>query len=228
MGNIIVCDQLFEISAPVLSWRDENGKSFYPYPKSFSKRDLSLPDLQKQINSIIIHHSQTFSAVNTFNVLVSRGLSVTFIIDDDNIDGVSTIYQCLDVKEAAYSNKPLNFSAVGIEVSYMAFRDKSYYKDGRHEESEDFIRGAKIQGYIPSPAQVKATAILCQGLKKAFPSLSLKFPRDEEGNIIKSKIKDPKGLLNHYNISDDKIDPLCFSHDDFEDIIEGNEIYDQL
>lgn len=226
MGSIIVSGEKFEVPANVICWNDPDGKSFYPYPSSFASREKSLQELQSEINGVVLHHSQTFRAVNTFNVLVARGLSVNFIVDDNEIDGYATIFQCLDVKDAGYSHKPLNLFCVGVEVSYMAFRDKQSYTKGEHEETVEFIRGAKLKGYAPTYAQVRAVAAICIGLKKAFPEMEMKFPRDAEGGVSRNVEKNPKGLLCHYHVSNQKIDPLGLNHEELEDLIEGKDIYD--
>ena len=225
MGYIIVSNQKFEVPANVIHWDDPNGKSFYPYPTSFAHREISLEDLRDKISATVLHHSQTFNAVNTFNVLVARNLSVNFIVDDDNVDGTATVYQCLDVKDAGYSHKPLNLSAPGIEVSYMGFADKSYYKDMVHELMIDAIRGAKIKSYGPTYPQLKAIAAVCIGLKKAFPKIGMKFPRNND-QISKSTEINPTGLLCHYHVSNQKIDPLGLNHEELENLIEGRDIYD--
>lgn len=226
MGYIIVSGEKFEVPANVICWNDPNGKSFYPYPASFAHREKSLQELQSEINGVVLHHSQTFRAVNTFNVLVARGLSVNFIVDDDCVDGCATIFQCLDVKDGGYSHKPLNLSCPGVEISYMGFADKSYYKDGEHESVVDTVRGAKIKGFAPTYAQVRAVAAICVGLKKAFPEMEMKFPRDAEGGVSRNVEKNPKGLLCHYHVSNQKIDPLGLNHEELEDLIAGRDIYD--
>jgi len=88
------------------------------------------------------------------------------------------------------------------------------------------VRGAKIKANAPTYAQVRAVAAICIGLKKAFPEMEMKFPRDAERGVSRNVEKDPKGLLCHYHVSNQKIDPLGLNHEELEDLIIGKDIYD--
>ena len=44
------------------------------------------------------------------------------------------------------------------------------------------------------------------GFCKLFPNIKPEFPKDSNGNIIKTAISNPENLVNHYNLTKQKID----------------------
>ncbi len=226
MNNIIVAGQKFDTGTRVILWNEERGMSFYPYGK-FGKRDISIQELRKKINSFVIHHSVTYFAESTFRVLKARGLSVNFIIDDDvNDNGCATIYQCLDVKDYGFSQGSHNRRGAGVEISYMPdawdhpnrYNEYNIKKWGvqNHALIPDKIHGMNFKKvFAPTAAQVKACIKLIHGYSKAFPDLKLSFPRDDEGEFISTTPSKEKmvGLLHHFNITKRKIDAMGFPTD---------------
>lgn len=214
---IVVCGQKFDIGVRVVLWDEPNGLSLYK--SKYGKRDLGIEELRKQVNSFVLHHSVTYRAKDTHNGLIGRGLSVNFMIDDDNVDGLATIYQCLDVKDAGYSHAPMNFAAPGVEICYYpnawekpnlySIENQKKFKVSPHATVEDKIHGQKLKCFAPTQAQVKSCVALAYGLGLAFPEINMRFPR-ENGQIVKKMISNPKGLLNHYMITNQKIDAAGF------------------
>lgn len=222
MSNYIVaCNQEMDIGCKVILWNDsKNGFSFYP-TKKYAGRNVTLETLRQEVKTFILHHSVTYTAKQTYAVLISRGLSVNFIIDDNDQDGYATIYQCLDIKDAGYSHAPLNRRGPGVEISYrplVSDMPEAYseinqkkYKVQPHKITNDTIHGHTMKVFQPTPAQVKSiTALLC-GFVKLFPNVPKAFPKDKEGNIVKTSIVKPEkyeGFLAHYHVTRGKIDPL--------------------
>jgi len=222
--KIIASGKGFDIGCRVVLWNEEEGLSFYP-KGSFYKRDISLDHLREIINCFVVHHSVTYTAHSMFRGLNARGLSCNFMIDDDiNDDGIATIYQCADIKEGCWSHVPLNEEGPGVEISYHpeAWENSNlyskYYQDKFGVQPHDIVSD-KVHGYAfskvfaPTKAQHEACARLLWGFTQLFPDIDPKFPRDNNGNIIKTTISNPehyKGLLSHYNITRRKPDPLGF------------------
>lgn len=233
--SIVVAGQKFDCGCRVILWDEQEGMSFYPAKYTFVPRNLSLSELRKIINAFYIHHSVTYFAHSTFQVLKERKLSCNFIIDDDiNEDtGCSTIYQCLDVKDYGYSQGgEYNKNGSGVEISYYPDawdhpnRYSTYYKNKfgvkDHKVISDQVQGHKFsKAFAPTDAQVKACIHLISGYKKAFPDLELKFPRDETGKFLSKTVENDKrhGLLHHFNIRTDKIDALGFPTDYVEQVV---------
>jgi N-acetyl-anhydromuramyl-L-alanine amidase AmpD len=71
-----------------------------------------LPLLSRVIDQFVIHFDARGTSRECFQVLERRGLSVQFMLD---LDG--TIYQTLDVKEAAWHATIANQRSIGVEVA---------------------------------------------------------------------------------------------------------------
>ena len=224
--NIKVCGKEFDTETKVILWNEEAGLSFYPYGK-YEKRNYSLNQLQKEIDSFFIHHSVTYTAHSAYRGMIGRGLSVNFLIDDDiNDNGCATIYQALDVVDVGYSQKHHNYKGSGVEICYYPdyWENANRYSQANidkwgvqpHPIKEDRIRGYRFpKVFGPTDAQVKSCIKLINGYKKAFPDLIMGFPRDEYGHFLATTVEENKriGLLHHFNVDTNKIDALGFPTD---------------
>ncbi len=143
--EIVVCGQLFHTTTPVVLWTDPGGYDAYRVEPRFGdpekkkddqptawfgtrKRGLSpqelervrgggwdLPLLQRVVDQFVLHYDVAGTSQRCFQVLHdSRGLSVHFMLD---VDG--TIYQTLDLKEAAWHATIANGRSIGIEIANM-------------------------------------------------------------------------------------------------------------
>lgn len=218
--SIIAAGQKFDIGVPVVLWNDiSRGLSFYKSGK-YLPRKATLDQLQKQINCFVYHHAVSYTAKSTYQGLVASGLSVNFIIDDDNNDGLATIYQCLDIVDIGYSHKPLNDNGPGVEIAYHptawnmpnAYSEANIkkYKVQPHKIMEDIVHGQKFKSFAPTDAQIKSCIALAYGMSLAFPNMKMEFPKDADGKVIKTTVSNPEGLLNHYHLTQQKIDCLGF------------------
>mgnify|MGYP001093762426 CR=1 FL=1 len=165
--EIVVCGQLFHTGTPVVLWTDPGGYDAYRVEPRFipadkarpelpkvrfgqrkhnmTEADLArvqlkgwdLPTLQNVVDQFVVHYDVAGTSKRCFHVLQDdRGLSVHFMLD---LDG--TIYQTLDLKEAAWHATIANGRSVGIEIANMgaytpgrsSARDKWYEKgpDGK-------------------------------------------------------------------------------------------------
>lgn len=207
--------QPVEINARVIKWDEPGGLSFYPQ-KKYIARNLSLDELQKTIKCLVFHHSVTYRSIDTYNVLVARGLSCNFLLDDDG-----TIHQCLDIKDAGLSQKTHNSLGPGIEISSMpqAWSDPQAYSPtnqkkhgvGPRDIVEEVIHRGHFKCFALNEAQHQALEKLAFGFKVLFPDLPAKFPRTADGSFDKNVIPDAlnyHGFLNHYNIDKAKIDTM--------------------
>jgi len=191
----------------------------------------SLNKIRNIVTQFFLHHSGLYRAKDTFNVLHNqRGISCHFILDDDG-----TIYQTLDMRERAWHAGLNNTIAVGVEIdsrayakslpkAYDKFHQKRFGVMPRNKRL-DRVNGDNILGYEYNDAQYNALINLGIGVKDIFPRLwespnkyLIDFPRDQNGDIIKSKLSNPTkhiGFICHYNSSSSKRDPIAFDHDRF-------------
>jgi N-acetylmuramoyl-L-alanine amidase len=161
--EIMACGQLFHTGTPVVLWTDPGGYDAYRVEPRFIPADKVRPDLAKVrfgqrrhnlseadqariklqgwdlptlqgvVDQFVIHYDVCGTSKRCFRVLHDdRGLSVHFMLD---VDG--TIYQTLDLKEAAWHATIANGRSIGIEIANMgayppgktAARDRWYEKD---------------------------------------------------------------------------------------------------
>lgn len=218
--SIIAGGEGFDIGVPVVLWNEEGGLNQYP-KGNFHPRDLTLPALQSIIHQVVWHHSVLYTAKETFLGVNARSLSVNFIIDDDNVGGVATIYQTLDVKDAGYSQKANNTLGPGVEVAYHpeAWSSPSLYSAENclrhgvqpHEVIDDVVHGGHFKCFGPSEPQMRAIFALAWGLGELFPLVPVSFPRRGDGGISKDLLAKPLeyvGHVCHYHIDREKIDAM--------------------
>lgn len=233
--SIIAGGTSFDIGTRVVLWNEDKGLSFYKKAMKYGARKKTLTELQSIINCFVLHHAASYTAKTTYNGLVGRGLSVNFIIDDDNINGVSTIYQCLDISDIGYSHKPLNDDGPGVEIAYQveaikypnAYSELNKAKMGvqSHQIIEDTVHGMHLKVYAPSDPQVKAVAALLWGFSELFPKIRSTFPRNEAGDILKTTIANPTGFLGHLHITKEKIDPSGFPFQQVEEEVKARKTW---
>jgi len=82
----------------------------------------------------------------------------------------------------------------------------------RPEPVRGVIQGKDLLQYDFTPEQYAALAKLTAALCKIFPNLACDYPRDASGQLVRSKLPDDelktyRGLLGHYHVQTDKIDP---------------------
>lgn len=186
--------------------------------KRYTSRNIKFETLQNILCNFTVHHSVTYRAAETYNGLHNgRKLSVNFIIDDDKN---ATIYQCLDIKDIGWSQGECNGSGPGVEICYHpeAWQNPSAYSEAiqtkykvqPHEISNEVIHNQKFKVFKPTDEQIESLCALLWGYCELFPNIKPKFPKDEKGHI-KTTIKNPakySGLLGHFHITRNKIDPM--------------------
>jgi len=74
------------------------------------------------------------------------------------------------------------------------------------------IHGKSVQQYDFTPQQYAALIKLTAGLCRVFPKMKCDYPRDSAGGLIRGKLPDKQlnryaGVIGHYHIQTNKIDP---------------------
>lgn len=193
-----------------------SGKRYTPRAKT-----MSIDELRKEVINMTFHHAATWRAKDAYEGMHnSRKLSAHFLIDDDE---EATIYQCLDIRDIGWTQGVANKSGPGVEIAWQpaAWDMPDAYSEARrarhkvpeHVVKYDTVHGSKMKAFAPTDAQVEAAIALAWGFCELFPGTPARFPRDKDGAISKTVIKDPQahnGFLCHFNIDRGKIDPLAF------------------
>jgi N-acetylmuramoyl-L-alanine amidase len=82
----------------------------------------------------------------------------------------------------------------------------------RPEAVVGMIQGKQVRQYDYTPQQYEALTKLTAALCAVFPKIKCEYPKDESGNLVPHKLPDDQlknyqGVLGHYHIQTNKIDP---------------------
>jgi len=142
-----------DIGTRVVLWDEPGGLNSYP-AKRFNAHNDDLEKLRKRIQGFVIHHSASWTAKTTFSGAAARGFSVNFIIDDDLPEsGVATIYQCLDIKDAGWSQGSWNDLGSGVEIAVQPARwiDPNYYSEANQKKYGVSLKKVIVSGELNFP-----------------------------------------------------------------------------
>ncbi len=271
--EIVIAGRRHHAGTTVILWTDPGGYNAYTGPtssprfgsrskrlsvddaKQFDRGGWNLDLLSAVIDQFVIHYDAAGTSRRCFQTLnVERNLSVHFLLD---LDG--TIYQTLDLQEAAWHATIANPRSIGIEIANLgAFPvDKAdpfanWYitdphgqtrinipggpaKEAIHNRSIELrpsldqpivglIQGQTLRQYDLTPPQYQALIALSAKLCTLFPRISPDVPRDDSGRLITTRLgadvyRSYHGLLGHYHVQADKVDPGPAFR--WEDLIEG-------
>ena len=160
---------------------------------------------------IVTHWDVCSSASSCKRVLEKRGISTHFVIDNDG-----TIVQLVDTNNIAWHAKGANNNSIGIDISsayYLKYQDK-YEAAGlgkRPVLTDSVVHGHKLKphmGYYK--AQLQAYEVLVDFLTSYY-DIPLAYPMNEDQSLRTGVCPDAvrgnfKGVLNHYNLTRNKID----------------------
>jgi N-acetyl-anhydromuramyl-L-alanine amidase AmpD len=164
-------------------------------------------------NLFVIHWDGCTSAKQCFNVLVSRGLSVPFLLDND-----ATIYQTLNLsKSYGWHAGHVNPRALGVEIANPVLPERNKYCDPPRPVTTMQVRGDKHQILGFYEAQLAALVQLLDWCCSQYP-IPRQIPayKGKPGHVANSYIKGPgdvwdvmgfKGICGHFHQDDNKCDP---------------------
>jgi hypothetical protein len=163
---------------------------------------------ERDVNIFALHWDVTLNSKSCHKVLARRGLSVTYLIDNDG-----TILQCHDSQHVPYCNgRGFNGHGVGVEISnaYYVDRYQSWYvRNGfgkRPVITEGHVHGRSMKPFLGFyPIQLEACAALIEAVSRAM-SLPLEVPETEFAVDPKASSGRFKGTCAHYHLTRRKID----------------------
>ena len=198
------------------------GMSFNrTYEQLFGITRDEIDALGQHICQIALHHDVTMNAMDTFNVLCTRGLSTHFCV---NYDG--TLYQYMDPYHMAWATGENNNVSVAIDMNnpvYPELRNEDP-ANGMRDLYQGKINGSlkTMLGYtepqyetiialikalispVMTPGEVDPWIPLPIVAENCFPPIS------ETGEVINRLLRDStkfRGFLGHYHCSANKWDP---------------------
>ena len=85
-------------------------------------------------------------------------------------------------------------------------------RPARPQPVQGAVQGRDLQQYDLTPQQYRALVRLTATLCRTFPKLTCDYPREASGQLVPHKLSDPElsgyhGLLGHFHIQTDKVDP---------------------
>lgn len=161
------------------------------------------------------HWDVCLSAESCASVLSKRGISVHFCIDNDG-----TIYQLLDTQHAAWhaGGRTWNHDSIGVEISNAFYtKYQSWYErkgfGPRPVATKGAVKchGKDIEEHLQFyDVQLQALKALWVAISEAI-EIPLECPVNADGSLVEGVSRDCekskfKGFINHYNLTNRKID----------------------
>jgi len=222
----------FDLGCRVVKWDEKGGFDLSKKWKYTNTKLNDLKKLQEKLTQFTVHWSATYRASHMYNGLIARGLSVNFMIDDDETEeGFATIYQCLPIYKLGWSQgshtNGVTFNSLGpgVELSYQPARfqedwydahDQKKWKVPLHDSTKAKIHGTTLSVHLPTEAQMKSLCSLMWGFSELFPDIPMTFPKNSSGEVLTTVMKDPlkyKGACGHFHLRRGKIDPAGIDFD---------------
>ena len=197
---IIIDGKKERVPFPVVIWDEPGGMSFYGQ-KGWRKR---LDPSGKKIDLFVLHWDVCTSTHQCFHVLITRGLSVHFMLDGDG-----TVYQALDLAEArAWHAGNFNERSIGVEIQNPVLPKYNHTQNpSRTVITEQHVHcGGTWQHLDFHDIQKKRVAQVAEVMCDLF-----KIPRvlPMRGGSV-SRYLAPKryrGVCGHFHLSKKKRDP---------------------
>jgi len=166
---------------------------------------------ERKPHVIVTHWDVCTSAASCKRVLERRNISTHFVIDNDG-----TIVQLVDPNNAAWHARGANNVGIGIDISsaYYTKYFNTYTKRGfgpRPLLSNSIVHGRRLPTHLGYyPIQIQAYTALVKYLCNRY-DIPLDYPKDENGflctTVYKPAVENKfKGVINHYNLTRNKID----------------------
>lgn len=174
----------------------------------------------------IVHWDVLLSSHATYNVLMKRGISVQFGIDNDG-----TIHQWMDAEDIAWhaGSRIVNNRSIGVEISNAYYLKYQEHYENKGFGSRPIWRNKQVHGKTLEPflgfydVQIRALEALIEAVHFAYPTISLQVPKERNGQMslgVHSEVKKGRfsGIVNHYHVTERKIDCAGL---DLEQIVEN-------
>ncbi len=183
----------------------EPTRTYTPYR---AMRGVNPSTMRGRLRMMVIHHDACLSARSCFRVLVRRGLSTHFIIDNDGV-----IYQPWDLCHSTWHAGNVNRYSIGFDMSNAATLNYLNHYRSRGIDRGVFsgeINGGRFTALGYSEAQYLSCIACVRAITRYFPRIKPLPPLSPEGQVVNGVIGEVngfEGVLGHYHISIHKWDP---------------------
>lgn len=187
----------------VILWDEKNGL------KAKEGNYRAVIGEPRDIKLFVNHWDVCLNSKSCQSVLDQRGISVTFLIDNDG-----TIYQTCDMQHITYHAGNVNSFATGVEISnaYYTKYQNWYIKNGFGERpiNTGTVRGKELEEHLDFyPVQIEALQALWKAVSMAcdLPLISPLVDGKESDRFYDNAYNGNwRGLVHHFHVSNKKID----------------------
>ncbi len=163
--------------------------------------------MRGRLSMMVVHHDACLNARSCFKVLVRRGLSTHFIIDNDGV-----IYQPWDLCHSTWHAGSVNRYSIGFDMSNAAtINYLNYYREQGVDRGvfTAEINGGRFTALGYSEAQYLSCIACIRAITRYFPRIKPLPPIGPDGQVINGVIADQnfEGVVGHYHLSVHKWDP---------------------
>jgi len=183
--NYIWCDGERQVInwGKVITYKEDAAWSLPP-------ENMKLDFSDRQVKQFVVHWDGCLDSEMCHKVLMGRGLSVHFCIDNDG-----TIIQLMDTNNIAWHARGVNTTSIGVEVSnpvYMKYANR--YNPPRPVLEDVECHGKQIGPILGfTDAQVAALKVLTKTVCTRY-KIPLQVPTNENGELIKGVYESWKAL----------------------------------
>ena len=165
-----------------------------------------LAHVQRAVDTIVFRDSQTNTVSEFFYLSAMKGHSTHFLIDPSG-----RIFQSLDLALEAHHCSVPNVSRRSISITVVNPMQISKKSMLDRQKSAPLERhGSKVSHWEYTPTQRRSLNQLVAGLLALVPQIRRDVPEDTLGRVLStsvSKPNDAKGLLGHFHIDSNVLDP---------------------
>lgn len=171
---------------------------------------------KRDVKMFVNHWDVCINSSTCNNVLVQRGISVHFLIDNDG-----TIYQTVDANDIAWhaGGKTLNDCTVGVEISnafYPKYQEWYTKRYGARPVKEGVkLNGKSVETHLGFyPIQMQAAKALWEAIAAVY-NIPLVTPTNADGSELAAvhpgaSEGNYRGIVHHYNLTERKMDCAGF------------------
>lgn len=167
--------------------------------------------LGRKPSMFVVHWDACLSSASCASVLVQRGLSVHFCIDNDG-----TIYQLVDCDHIAAHAGTVNGVSIGVEVSDAFYTKYQPWYEKNGFGKRPVLKNTKVNGGVIDehlgfyPVQEEALKVLIKTVCTHY-GIPMVVPKDSSGNMANGEVPDVvsgkfAGVVCHYHVTKGKID----------------------
>lgn len=177
----------------------------------------SVGQLRDRVSLVMLHSDYTSDARKTHSMLVGRKVATHF-----NVNWDGTVYQYVDVLDAAQHARGVEDVSVGIDLNNRMpnFSDERSVASAREDmrergysrpEHRGRINGAEHHTFGYTEAQYASLSALVTALRANLPGIEMAAPVTEDGEVLTTVMEGScasfAGIVAHWHCAEERWDP---------------------